>query len=150
MAVVSLSAVPSFACDPDPNFPYDDIGSADISIIVATVSNVEMVTNETSCWVLSYDVAEYLYGSGSSEFFVTTCIDEIDQFDAMLHEAEGLTYLGFVPAAEVLLGVVRETENYESLRYAVPTCWGPLHYNLHAATEEERAELMETISVKMH
>ena len=68
MAVVSLSAVPSFACDPDPNFPYDDIGSVDISIIVATVSNVEMVTNETSCWVLSYDYAEYLYGSGSSEF----------------------------------------------------------------------------------
>jgi hypothetical protein len=155
---------PGLACYPDPNFAYDDIRSADISIVIATVSAVEIETRAgffeyfqqekiwrggATCWVIRYDSAEYLYGAGPRAFSVTTCTEGLFQVDAMLREAEGAPYLGFIPAAEVLLGIVQQDTEADAIRYAVPSCWGPLHYNLDIASEEERADLLAAVRDQM-
>lgn len=140
-----LSATAALACYPDPEFAYDRVGSADFRIAVAQVSDVEIVVQDTSCYVLSYHHAEYLIGTGPSDFVVRTCTDDIYQVDSLLEEAEGLTYLGFVKSAEVLVGLVRDPANTDSLRYAVPTCWGPLHYNLEKVSEQDRADMLRAI-----
>lgn len=140
-----LSTTSVLACYPDPKFQYDDIGSADLSIVVAEVAEVKVATRGQPCLFLRYVNAEYLYGNGSTEFSVTTCTGEIPQMDSLMQEVDGKTYLGFISYAEVLLGVVREGTNADTLRYAVPTCWGPLHYNLDILPEEERLGLIKSI-----
>lgn len=90
-----------------------------------------------------------MYGVGSKEFSITTCTDEKVQLDTLMAEAEVATYLGLTPAAEVLLGIVNQSPDEGGLRYAVPTCWGPLHFNLDQASQEDRALLFEAIEDQM-
>ncbi len=142
-----ISTKTALACYPDPEFSYDDLTRSDISIATASVTTVEVRTTETtSCWHVGYSDAEYLYGHGAKAFSVTTCTDEVYQIDALAEEAEGLEYLGFIPTAEVLLGVVHLNGDVSDLRYAIPSCWGPLHVNLGKMSGEERAEFLGEIN----
>ena len=141
-----MSTKTVLACYPDPEFTYDDVTKSGISIATATVANVELKTTETtSCWHVEYSDAKYLYGHGTHEFSVTTCADEAYQVGALSEETEGLEYLGFIQNAKVLLGVVDVNEDVSDRRYAILSCWGPLHVNLRKMSGEERAEFLRGI-----
>ncbi len=141
-----LLTTPALACYPDPKFSYDDVSSQDISIATATVTSVEFESSETqSCWRVHYLDVQYLYGVGEKEFSVKTCSDEVYRVEALSEELEGLEYLGFVPEAEVLIGLVSLDQDNSEVRYAIPSCWGPLHYNLGKMSSEERAELLREL-----
>lgn len=146
-ALLSLALLPTsgMACYPDPGFDYDDIGSAELSIAITTVLDVSVVSQDRSCWVLRYGNAEYLHGTGPEAFSVTTCAKDVFQIEAMMAEIESLPHLGFTAMTEVVLGVVRQDAQVDGLRYAIPTCWGPLHYNLDTASPEERETLLQMI-----
>lgn len=143
-------ATPALACYPDPEFSYDDVSSHDISIATATVSSVEVENTETqTCWRVHYLDVHYLYGFGDEELSVNTCFDEVLEIEAFSEELEGLEYLGFFAEAEVLVGFVSsDRDNYE-VRYAVPTCWGPLHFNLNEMSSEERAEFLRELDTQI-
>ncbi|MFQ6554059.1 hypothetical protein AAD018_017085 [Aestuariibius insulae] len=144
-----LSADLALACQPDPDFAYDEVASQDISIAIASVVDVEIVGTDASCWLVEYEKAEYLFGLGDQAFSVATCADEFFQIEALTYEAEGLEYLGFVPGADVLLGLVKAGEDAKDLRYAVPSCWGPLHFNLDKLSDEERTALLQNIQTQI-
>jgi len=145
-----ISTKSVLACYPDPEFVYDDVTTVDISIATASVTTVELKTTETSsCWHVGYSGAQYLYGHGAKEFSVTTCAGEVYQIDALSEEVEGFEYLGLIPSAEVLLGVVHLSENASELRYAIPSCWGPLHVNLGKMSGEERAEFLHDFKAQI-
>lgn len=145
-----ISTKTAWACYPDPTFAYDEVATADISIVTASVTTVEVTTTETiSCWHVDYSDAQYLYGHGTKEFSVTTCTDEVYQIDALSEEAEGLEHLGLIPNAEVLLGVVHPSEKASDLRYAIPSCWGPLHVNLGKMSGDERTEFLRDFKTQI-
>ena len=144
-ALLVLTA-PALACYPDPEFSYHDVSSRDVAIATATVTSVEFESSETkSCWRVHYLDVQYLYGVGEKEFSVKTCSDKIYQLEALSEELEGLEYLGFVPEAEVLLGLISLDQENSEVMYAIPSCWGPLHYNLGKMSSEERAKLLREL-----
>ncbi|MBM1558393.1 hypothetical protein JQV19_17930 [Sulfitobacter mediterraneus] len=143
LLAVLVSSKSVLACYPDPEFIYDEVTSVDISIATASVAAVELETKETSsCWRVDYTDIQYLYGHGAKEFFVTTCVNEVYQIDALSEEVEGFEYLGFVPNADVLLAVVPLRDQASELRYAIPSCWGPLHVNLDKMSSGERLDFL--------
>lgn len=144
------AAGPSFACFPDPKFNYDDISSQSVLLATASVSKVDFRTDGgQSCWHLTYSGASYLYGKGENEFSVKTCLQEVYQIDLLAEENEGLDYLGFVQQAEVLIGVVKNPEQTSGLRYAIPSCWGPLHINLDKFSSDEREKFLQDIRTQV-
>lgn len=146
LIAVLTSAQQSFACYPDPQFDYDDVGSQAVSIVTAKVSAVDFRKGDSqSCWHVSYSGASYLHGKGESEFSVTTCTSEVYQIEMLAQEVEGLDYLGFVEGAEVLIGVAEKQENRPELRYAIPSCWGPLHVNLSKFSRVERKKFVQDV-----
>jgi hypothetical protein len=143
---VLTSVKPSFACYPDPQFEYDEVSSQTASIATATVTAVDLESDDSqSCWHVSYSNAKYLFGNGENDFSISTCVHEIYQIDLLAEEDEGLDYLGFVQGAEVLIGLVQNNENPSGLRYAIPSCWGPLHINLSKLSREERDDFLQDI-----
>ncbi|KAG1647742.1 hypothetical protein GQR58_030366 [Nymphon striatum] len=120
-ALVVLTA-PALACYPDPEFSYDDLKAL----------------KRKRVGVFTYLDVQYLYGFGEKEFSVKTCSDEVYQVEALSEELESLEYLGFVPEAEVLIGLVSPDQNNSEVRYAIPSCWGPLHFNLDKMSSEEQ------------
>lgn len=145
-----ISTKTALACYPDPAFAYDEVATADVSIATASVTTVEVRTTETtSCWHVGYSDAQYLYGNGTKEFSVATCMDEVYQIGALSEETEGLDYLGLIPNAEVLLGVVHPCEKASEVRYAIPSCWGPLHVNLGKMSGKERAEFLRDFKTQI-
>jgi len=146
LQAVLVLTTPALACRPDPEFSYDDIRSQDISIATATVTSVEVESSETqSCWRVHYLDVQYLYGSGEKELAVKTCSDEVFQVEALSEELEGLEYLGFVPEAEVLVGFVSPGQDNSEVRYAIPSCWGPFHFNLDKMSSREREEFLRQL-----
>jgi hypothetical protein len=63
----------------------------------------------------------------------------------LVEEREGLDLLGFVQGAEVIIGLVQNPDNSSDLRYAVPSCWGPLHLNLGALPHDVREKFLQDI-----
>jgi len=145
LLTILISTKSILACQYDPEFDYDDIDSSDISIAIASVSEVRVETLETSCLIVEYENAEYLLGVGNTQFSVTTCTDDVYDADVMASDKDVLDFFGFIPSTEVLVGVVRPPDSADGLRYATPTCWGPLHYNLQTMTAEQRAKLLNEI-----
>lgn len=80
---------------------------------------------------------------------MTTCADEVCQLVALSEEVEGLEYLGFIPNAKVLLGVVHYGENASEIRYAIPSSWGSLHVSLGQVSVEERAEFLHDFKTQL-
>jgi hypothetical protein len=112
----------------------------------ATVMTVDFESDEyKSCWHVSYSNVSYLYGAGSEEISVTRCVQEVYEYDVLADEDEALVYLGFLPEAEVLIGLVQSDEDATQLRYAVPSCWGPLHVNMNEMSPEEQTSLLQSI-----
>ncbi len=135
-----------FACQEDMHSTYDILGSSDVSIAIAIISDIRIEAAKPSCWVVDYEQAEYLSGSGKSHFSVTNCTDEFydaDEVSEML--ADSYETYGFKRNTEVVMGIVRPTNNTDELRYAIPNCWGYLHYNLEDLSKEERAGLLRSI-----
>ena len=144
--VLLIPANTALACVPDPEFAYDDATNVDIAIATAVVTSVEIKNTEiASCWQVQYSNARYYLGQGAEGFSVTTCADKVYQEDALAEQVEGLESLGFKPNAEVLLGVVHLGENASKLRYAIPSCWGPMHVDLGQMSAEERAEFLDNL-----
>ena len=148
--ITVITAAPSLACFPDPAFEYDEISSSDVSILTATVTAVELETyGDKTCWRVSYLNASYLYGNGEAEFSISTCAQEVWQLDVLTEEDDGPYHLGFVPEAEVLTGLVKNDATPLKLRYAIPSCWGPLHINLSILSREERESLLQDVQRKI-
>lgn len=144
--VVLSSGMPSLACSPDPEFQYDEISSQVILIATATVTAFDLEDHSRqSCWRVSYSNASYLYGKGEEEFSVTTCAQENEQIDLQELGEELLDDLGFVQGAEVLVGLVQNDKSSPELRYAIPSCWGPLHINLSNLSSNEREGLLQEV-----
>ena len=141
-----ISAKPVYACLPDLEADYDDIGSRTVSIATATVTSVDFASDENkSCWHISYSDVNYLYGSGGEEILVKSCVQEAYEYDVPEDVDESLVYLGLVPDAKVLMGLVPTGKDESQLRYAVPSCWGPLHINLNEMSPEEQNDLLLSI-----
>ncbi len=146
LLAILISAKPTLACYPDPSFVYDDVSSQAVMIATATVTTVDLNMSKTSsCLTVRYSAAQFLYGNGSKGFSVTTCVDEIFQIDILSEESEGFEYFGFVPNAEVLVGLIHLHEDGSELRYAIPSCWGPLHINLNKMSTKKRAEFLQEL-----
>lgn len=141
---MAFSATAARACHPVPEFAYDDVGSEAVSVLIATVVDAAFASrNRLSCWDVEYAGATYLSGAGPEAFSVTNCT-EVAYEDAEWDEATVRAF-GLVRSAEVLVGIVRDAQG-AGYRYAVPNCWGPLHYNLDLASEEERARLLAELA----
>lgn len=136
--------MPALACTPDRYSSYDDLNSQDILIATANVTTVDFVTSETeACMHIVYSAAQYVYGIGPKEFSVTTCWNDIDQTETLAEQTDGLGAFGFLPEAEVFLGLVYVGEGSSQLRYAEPSCWGPLHVNLDDMSSNEQTEFIQ-------
>ena len=144
---VSILAHDASACQSLPETSYDDFRTEGFSIATATVFSVETEHTATrTCWSVSYVDAAYLYGSGKDTFSVKTCSDEVFQIKALSDEVEGFDYLGFVPHADILVGLVYHREQISELRYALPSCWGPMHVNLGKMSDTERAKFLQDLT----
>lgn len=147
---ILISAMPALACYPEPEFVYDEMSSQTVSIATATVETVNLENSEnSSCWTIRYSGAAYIFGLGRKEFSVTTCTDEVYQIEYLSEETEGLEYLGFIANAEVLAGLVQTSEDASEFRYAILSCWGPLHINLDKFSTTERAEFLRELEAEI-
>jgi hypothetical protein len=151
MAVLNTAiAVPVLACTPDPNTAYDDVQSRDIAIGIAEVTSmvVSPFAVDGSCRTLQYVTTRSMMGNVPEEFTVETCDDylPVDEWgDGGIDPALMHDMLGYEVGAEVILGLVFEPEGPTPIRYAVPSCWGPLHLRLDTMTEPERAAFVQEV-----
>jgi len=72
-------------------------------------------------------------------------VQEVYPDGLLAEQFEELDFYGFFQNAEVLIGLIQKPENISDLRYAVPTCWGPLHVNLDELSSDEREELLKDV-----
>ena len=146
---IVLWGTSAFACSPDPNFDYDQISSDRVSIFIARVVEIDRTTHENEvCWQVDYVVESVLTGVQAEAFSVLSCSRRTPQMIVMTRH-EGNKEVGFVEGAEVLLGVLLEDDGPTGVRYAVPSCWGPLHLNIGILTLEQRNELIAAISAQV-
>ena len=85
ISLILASSSMVIACRDDPNFTYDEMGSQDIAIVTAFVSDVQIVASKPSCIRASYTNPQYLYGVGEDAFSVTTCSADIALLLSLIH-----------------------------------------------------------------
>lgn len=142
---VAASGVQAQDCLPDPAAAYDALSDPGVAVLTARVRQVTVEAEpEQACLSLSYSTEAVLVGTAEDRFAVRHCLEGIaaEDLTAALRSA-AFDDIGMLPGAEVLVGTVGQEDG--SLRYAVPTCMGPLHIRLDGLSAVQREGVLQQI-----
>ena len=139
VTVYSLGAAsPALTCRPMEGEIYDEFPSPDFTCANAEVTDLRVTKSDDteSCLSVSYTRTQMIAGETAERFRVETCGNEGPITEAEFVEIQ--KEYGFVQSATVLVRVIKLANQPDALRYAVPSCRGPVHIGLNGMTDDQR------------
>lgn len=134
----------AFACQPHPD--DDDIETPDAALYIAVVRQVAVYVNDSqqACLDIEYDIQSTINGLNVEFFTVPYCtnLNSIQELETELSSETGSLF-GFVAGSEVIVGVMRDDGPNGAVRFAVPSCFGPLVMRIDIMDPDERDALLE-------
>jgi hypothetical protein len=147
--LLATAGQPAVACSPGVVTTLDVLPSANAVIVIAKVTSVSVVPSNANgaCLNVSYAQADAVFGSVADTFEVSTCFEDVT-VDEMT-SSPGAEDFGYNVGATVLVGLIKTASEPPALRYAMPSCWGPLHRRLDTIAAEDREALLSSLKIEV-
>lgn len=144
--LIGLAATPAQSCAPNPDQVYETEATQGVAILSAKVTSFAFLhEGAQSCLNLEYQTQNVLVGVVPANFELTTCFGDAKGLEGVGPFSDAFKTLGFESGAEILVGFVTDPQSKE-LRYMIPGCWGPLHLSLNVLSDQDRADLLQSVT----